>query len=51
MASSARSTSRTVSAESTLGTTTASGPASAAARRSSACQAVPGPLTRIVTSR
>lgn len=50
-ASRAASTALTVSAPSTLGTTTASGPASAAARRSSACQGVPGALTRMVTSR
>ena len=42
---------RTSSALSTLGTTMPSGPAAHAAARSSSCQAVPLPLTRIVTSR
>ena len=42
---------RTAAAESTLGTTIASGPAAQAAARSSSCHAVPAPLTRIVSSR
>ena len=41
----------TASAESTLGTTTAAGPAAATARRSSSCHGVPSPLMRIATSR
>jgi hypothetical protein len=46
------STSRsTASAELTLGTTIASGPAAQAARRSSTCQSVSAPLTRTASSR
>jgi hypothetical protein len=50
-ASSAFSMARTALAESTFGTTTAAGPAAAAARTSSSCQGVPAPLMRMVTSR
>ncbi len=42
---------RTSSAEPTLGTTIASGPAALAAAMSSSCHAVSIPLTRMVTSR
>ena len=42
---------RTASAESTLGTTIASGPAAQAAFRSSRCHSVSAPLIRMVTSR
>ena len=48
IASTRRSTS---SAEFTLGTTIASGPAAHAASRSSACHSVSTPLTRMVSSR
>ncbi len=41
----------TSAAELIFGTTTASGPATAMARRSSSCQAVPRPLARMVISR
>ncbi len=42
---------RTSSALLTLGTTTAAGPAWAAATMSSSCHSVPMPLTRMVTVR
>ena len=41
----------TSAGEFTLGTTTAAGPAAAAAARSSACQSVSSPFTRMVSSR